>query len=34
MWPIAVAEIDGTVVRGRFLEHFGAVEVDPGVGKG
>jgi NAD(P)-dependent dehydrogenase (short-subunit alcohol dehydrogenase family) len=34
LWPIAVAEIEGMVVRGRFLKHFGAVEVDPGVGRG
>jgi NAD(P)-dependent dehydrogenase (short-subunit alcohol dehydrogenase family) len=34
LWPIAVAEISGEVVRGRFLKHYGAVEVDPGVGRG
>ncbi|EUC49708.1 hypothetical protein COCMIDRAFT_83969 [Bipolaris oryzae ATCC 44560] len=34
LWPIAVAEIEGLVVRGRFLKHYGAVEVDPGRGRG
>jgi NAD(P)-dependent dehydrogenase (short-subunit alcohol dehydrogenase family) len=34
LWPIAVAEISGEVVRGRFLKHYGAVEVDPGMGRG
>ena len=28
LWPIAVAEIGGEVVKGRFLKHYGAVEVD------
>ncbi|XP_014561757.1 hypothetical protein COCVIDRAFT_85852 [Bipolaris victoriae FI3] len=34
LWPIAVAEMEGVVVRGRFLKHYGAVEVDPGRGRG
>ncbi|KAJ5060644.1 dehydrogenase [Bipolaris maydis] len=34
LWPIAVAEMEGLVVRGRFLKHYGAVEVDPGRGRG
>jgi NAD(P)-dependent dehydrogenase (short-subunit alcohol dehydrogenase family) len=34
LWPIAVAEMDGTVVRGRFLKRFGAVYVDPGLRRG
>ncbi|KAL6150190.1 hypothetical protein ACJQWK_02569 [Exserohilum turcicum] len=34
LWPIAVGEVEGQVVRGRFLKHYGAVEVDPGMGRG
>lgn len=34
LWPIAVAEMEGLIVRGRFLKHYGAVEVDPGRGRG
>ncbi|KAJ4293156.1 hypothetical protein N0V90_008438 [Kalmusia sp. IMI 367209] len=34
LWPIAVGEIEGMVVKGRFLKHYGAVEVDPGIGRG
>ncbi|USP73317.1 hypothetical protein yc1106_00591 [Curvularia clavata] len=34
LWPIAVAEIEGQVIWGRFLKHYGAVEVDPGRGRG
>lgn len=32
LWPIAVAEIEGQVIRGQFLKHYGAVQVDPGRG--
>jgi hypothetical protein len=32
--PIAVAEIEGQVVEGRFLKHYGAIEVEPGMGRG
>jgi NAD(P)-dependent dehydrogenase (short-subunit alcohol dehydrogenase family) len=34
LWPLAVADSGGEVVRGRFLKHYGAVEVDPGAGRG
>jgi len=34
LWPIAVSEIEGCVMWGRFLKHYGAVQVDPGVGRG
>jgi NAD(P)-dependent dehydrogenase (short-subunit alcohol dehydrogenase family) len=34
LWPIAVAEVEGQIIRGRFLKHYGAVEVDPGRGRG
>lgn len=34
LWPLAVGEIDGRAIWGRFLKHYGAVEVDPGVGRG
>jgi NAD(P)-dependent dehydrogenase (short-subunit alcohol dehydrogenase family) len=34
LWPLAVGEIEGKAIVGRFLKHYGAVEVDPGVGRG
>ena len=34
LWPIAVAEIEGQGVEGRFLKHYGAIEVEPGMGRG
>jgi NAD(P)-dependent dehydrogenase (short-subunit alcohol dehydrogenase family) len=34
LWPLAVGELEGKVIRGRFLKHYGAVEVDPGAGRG
>lgn len=34
LWPIAVGELKGEAVYGRFLKHYGAVEVDPGAGRG
>ncbi|KAF2136507.1 uncharacterized protein K452DRAFT_292356 [Aplosporella prunicola CBS 121167] len=33
LWPVAVGEREGRAVWGRFLKHFGAVEVDPGAGR-
>ncbi|KAH7066805.1 dehydrogenase [Paraphoma chrysanthemicola] len=33
LWPIAIGELENRAVWGRFLKHYGAVEVDPGVGK-
>jgi NAD(P)-dependent dehydrogenase (short-subunit alcohol dehydrogenase family) len=32
LWPIAVAEMGGRVVWGRFLKHYGAVEGEAGRG--
>lgn len=32
--PIAVGEIEGHAVWGQFLKHYGAVDVDPGAGRG
>lgn len=34
LWPIAVGELDDQPVWGRFLKHYGAVEVDPSAGRG
>jgi NAD(P)-dependent dehydrogenase (short-subunit alcohol dehydrogenase family) len=34
LWPVAVGELKGEAVWGRFLKHYGAVEVDPGAGRG
>ncbi|KAF2827814.1 NAD(P)-binding protein, partial [Ophiobolus disseminans] len=34
LWPIALSEVEGEVIWGRFLKHYGAVQVDPGVGRG
>jgi NAD(P)-dependent dehydrogenase (short-subunit alcohol dehydrogenase family) len=34
LWPIAVGEIEGRPIVGRFLKHYGAVKVDPGAGRG
>jgi len=34
LWPLAVGEIEGKAVWGRFLKHYGVVGVDPGVGRG
>jgi NAD(P)-dependent dehydrogenase (short-subunit alcohol dehydrogenase family) len=34
LWPIAIGELEGKPIVGRFLKHYGAVEVDPGVGRG
>jgi NAD(P)-dependent dehydrogenase (short-subunit alcohol dehydrogenase family) len=34
LWPIAIGEIEGRPIVGRFLKHYGAVEVDPGLGRG
>jgi NAD(P)-dependent dehydrogenase (short-subunit alcohol dehydrogenase family) len=34
LWPVAVSQMKGHVVWGRFLKHYGAVGVDPGVGRG
>ncbi|KAJ8114170.1 hypothetical protein OPT61_g3893 [Boeremia exigua] len=34
LWPIAVDERENCAVWGRFLKHYGAVEVDPGAGRG
>jgi NAD(P)-dependent dehydrogenase (short-subunit alcohol dehydrogenase family) len=34
LWPVAISELEGRIVWGRFLKHYGAVEVDPGVGRG
>ena len=34
LWPIAVGEIDGIAIKGRFLKHYGAVRIDPGLGRG
>ncbi|KAH7081062.1 dehydrogenase [Paraphoma chrysanthemicola] len=33
LWPIAIGELEDRALWGRFLKHYGAVEVDPGVGK-
>ncbi len=33
LWPIAVGERCEGLVWGRFLKHFGSVEVDVGVGR-
>ncbi|KAF3003436.1 hypothetical protein E8E13_001856 [Curvularia kusanoi] len=33
LWPVAVGEVEGNAVWGRFLKHFGAVEVEPGRGR-
>jgi NAD(P)-dependent dehydrogenase (short-subunit alcohol dehydrogenase family) len=34
LWPIAIGQLEGKPIVGRFLKHYGAVEVDPGVGRG
>jgi NAD(P)-dependent dehydrogenase (short-subunit alcohol dehydrogenase family) len=34
LWPIAIGELEEQAVWGRFLKHYGAVEVDPGAGRG
>jgi NAD(P)-dependent dehydrogenase (short-subunit alcohol dehydrogenase family) len=34
LWPLAVGETEGHAIWGRFLKHYGAVEVDPGLGRG
>ncbi|KAH7406776.1 oxidoreductase [Phaeosphaeria sp. MPI-PUGE-AT-0046c] len=34
LWPIAVGELENRAIWGRFLKHYGAVEVDPGAGRG
>jgi NAD(P)-dependent dehydrogenase (short-subunit alcohol dehydrogenase family) len=34
LWPIAIGELEGRPIVGRFLKHYGAVEVDPSVGRG
>ncbi|KAF9637724.1 putative short-chain dehydrogenase protein [Lasiodiplodia theobromae] len=34
LWPIAMGEREGEAIWGRFLKHYGAVHVDPGVGRG
>ncbi|KAF1962098.1 hypothetical protein CC80DRAFT_588711 [Byssothecium circinans] len=34
LWPVAVGVLEGRCVWGRFLKHYGVVNVDPGVGRG
>jgi NAD(P)-dependent dehydrogenase (short-subunit alcohol dehydrogenase family) len=39
LWPVAIGEgsggsCDGGAVWGRFLKHYGAIRVDPGLGRG
>lgn len=34
LWPLAIGELENRAVWGRFLKHYGAVEVDPGAGRG
>lgn len=34
LWPVAMGEREGEAIWGRFLKHYGAVHVDPGVGRG
>jgi NAD(P)-dependent dehydrogenase (short-subunit alcohol dehydrogenase family) len=34
LWPLAVSELEGKAIWGRFLKHYGAVEVEPGAGRG
>jgi NAD(P)-dependent dehydrogenase (short-subunit alcohol dehydrogenase family) len=34
LWPVAISEAEGEIVWGRFLKHYGAVEVDTSVGRG
>jgi NAD(P)-dependent dehydrogenase (short-subunit alcohol dehydrogenase family) len=34
LWPIAVGELEGQAIWGRFLKHYGAVNVEPGAGRG
>lgn len=34
LWPLAIGEVEDRAVWGRFLKHYGAVEVDPGLGRG
>ncbi|KAJ4990930.1 hypothetical protein SVAN01_03501 [Stagonosporopsis vannaccii] len=34
LWPVAIGELEGKAIWGRFLKHYGAVEVDPGAGRG
>lgn len=34
LWSVAVGELKGEAVYGRFLKHYGAVDVDLGAGRG
>ncbi|KAJ4379887.1 hypothetical protein N0V86_005071 [Didymella sp. IMI 355093] len=34
LWPVAVGELKGEAIWGRFLKHYGAVEVNPSAGRG
>ncbi|KAK7728898.1 hypothetical protein SLS57_002130 [Botryosphaeria dothidea] len=34
LWPVAMGEMEGEAIWGRFLKHYGAVHVDPGAGRG
>lgn len=34
LWPVAIGQLKGDAVYGRFLKHYGAVEVNPGAGRG
>ncbi|KAF1946512.1 hypothetical protein EJ02DRAFT_508729 [Clathrospora elynae] len=34
LWPVAIGNVEGRVVRGRSLKHYGAMEVDPGARRG
>lgn len=34
LWPVALSEVKGEIMWGRFLKHYGAVQVDPGAGRG
>ncbi len=34
LWPVAIGEVEGKAVWGRFLKHYGAVEVDSTLNRG
>jgi NAD(P)-dependent dehydrogenase (short-subunit alcohol dehydrogenase family) len=34
LWPLVVGELEGKAMWGRFLKHYGAVQVEPGAGRG
>lgn len=34
LWSVAVSELKGEAVYGRFLKHYGAVDIDSGAGRG